>query len=150
MSEAQSIYKIERTVFNRDKVNQARGSTGLPPIHSVWCHICKKANAHWWWQCPNVRCNICYNDHPTFLCESLYICNWCGSNKHISEACVEEKTVIAKANMRRRCYRCGYPGHIAAYCNNMPSIRGRWKWRRRTGRRRRGRGRKRRGRKANK
>ena len=89
------------------KYNEARANVGLPPIQFVWCRICRQINKHFWWDCPNVRCKICNEDHPTFTCKIYYACQWCGSTQHTSWVCNNPNGRVLKASTRRRCYRCG-------------------------------------------
>ena len=49
-------------------LNKNRLNNALPPLHYVWCKICHQANVHLWWNCLNVRCNICNQAHSTFTC----------------------------------------------------------------------------------
>ena len=131
----------QNQVLNVPQINRDRAQVGLGPIHHVWCKICRESNRHYWWACPNVRCKICNQAHPTFSCNLMQICQWCGSHNHISELCTDQRGRILKAGNRRRCYRCGHFGHIAATCY---SVRRGGYWRRRTWRARRWRRRRRR------
>ena len=127
--------------MNITNLNNTRLLAGLPKVHHVWCKICRQQNVHFWWNCPNIKCNICNEAHSTSQCPYKYVCQWCGSDGHISAACNTAKGLALKATCRRRCFRCGRFGHIAVNCFSNKVVflrkRGRFRFRRRRRRRRR-------------
>ncbi len=126
-------------MVNIESINKTRLVAGLPSIHHVWCKICRKLNEHFWWNCPNIRCNFCNQKHSTSTCPYKYVCQWCGSTDHISAACNSTNGVALKATCRRRCFRCGRFGHIAVNCisNKVVFLKRRGRFRRKRRRRRR-------------
>ena len=122
-------------------LNQNRLNNALPPVHYVWCKICRQPNDHLWWNCPNVRCNICNQAHSTYTCPYINACQWCGNTNHSSALCNNVEGLKLKASCKRRCFRCGRFGHIAVNCTAMTRMRcrriRRRRWRRRFRRRRR-------------
>ena len=99
-------------------INISRVKLGLKPIKAIWCKICRLQNQHFWWNCPNIRCNICNGAHLTKNCEMLRKCQYCGSDKHLSQACNDEQGMNLKANRYRKCTLCNKYGHTAMNCNN--------------------------------
>lgn len=136
MARMRDEIKEELNIVN---LNQKRSVAGIPPVHHVWCKICRQVNVHFWWNCPNIKCTICNAAHSTSQCPYKCACQWCGSTDHISAACNNAAGLAQKAMCKRRCFRCGRFGHIAMHCfsNKVINARKRWKYRFRRRRRRR-------------
>lgn len=118
---------------NADRVNEARKPLGLKTIKQVWCPICRKANTHWLWDCPNRRCDICNLDHLVTQCPYFNACQWCGSTSHASYECNSANGKLLKAACLKKCYRCKRKGHIAVQCtafNRWVKKYGRFRYRR--------------------
>ena len=120
--------------MNLVNYNQGRVNIGLPKVHHVWCQVCKTANNHLWYECPQLKCPYCSGNHPYFTCNYYNACQWCGSTNHISQLCNDNQGRLVKASLRKTCFKCGRLGHIAANCYAY-SKRG-WRFRGRRGRRR--------------
>ena len=117
--------------------NKARAANGIAPINHVWCRICHIMDTHFWWNCPNIRCKICHQNHGTIYCPVRLACQWCGSLNHSSVECNAALGLIHKASSKRTCFRCGRFGHIAMECTSGLTRRRRFLRRRRIGFRRR-------------
>lgn len=84
---SQNKMNIDRNKSVLDKINDSRSVIGLPMIHNIWCHICKTANQHLWFECEHLFCPLCRGHHPVWNCNLLFSCQWCGSSTHTSGAC---------------------------------------------------------------
>lgn len=104
--------------------NQKRANMGLPKIHHVWCHLCKTANKHFWFECSHLVCTFCHGQHPYWTCQYFNCCQWCSSTQHVSGECNDKEGLVLKAGTRRKCFRCGRFGHIAESCNAVSKRRG--------------------------
>ena len=125
------------TKLDITNINISRVQLGLKPIKAIWCKICRLQNQHFWWNCPNIRCNICNGAHLTKNCEMLRNCQYCGSDKHLSQQCNNVQGMTIKANRYRKCTLCNKTGHTAMSCNNnVIIVRPRFRRRRRRWRKR--------------
>ena len=97
-------------------INITRVELGLKPIKAIWCKICRLQNQHFWWNCPNIRCNICNGAHLTKNCEMLRNCQYCGSDKHLSQSCNNLQGMNLKANRYRKMYLMQ---QVWTHCNEL-------------------------------
>jgi hypothetical protein len=121
------------------RININRNAQGRPPLNRVWCQLCRRANDHFIWNCPNLKCIICGERHLINNCRYTTACHWCGSRQHLSELCNDPQGRTKKAACFVRCLKCGKRGHFAKDCRSGPRLNryGTRRRRRRYGRRRR-------------
>ena len=100
-----------------NQVNNIRLQNGFRPLTQIWCKICRQANTHFYWNCPNRVCRICNGQHVTSQCPSKFACQWCGSLQHTSNLCNNQQGLILKASANRKCSKCNRFGHIARECH---------------------------------
>lgn len=122
------------------RVNVLRNAMGKPSLNRIWCPLCRSENLHNIWNCPNLKCPICGQQHLIINCPYAIACQWCGSRTHSSELCNDVQGRLKKVQCYNRCLKCGRVGHVARYCQSRTRLnrrRRRRRYRRRRYRRRR-------------